>query len=160
MNCLMGEVATRRSTCSSNDQTGLKFMLGVNVSQHNFELTLRNFRAVDAGNRRGGVDAVEQGLPREVGVNEGRDDTDLGAAQPDADVLGSVLHEERHAITGLVAQPEKEVRDAVAVVLEIEEGPPLVLEDECRAIWASVHRALEHAWHGEVPPTVDSDEQE
>ena len=156
----MGEVATRRSTCSSNDQTGLKFMLGVNVSQHNFELTLRNFRAVDAGNRRGGVDAVEQGLPREVGVDEGRDDTDLGAAQPDADVLGSVLHEERHAITGLVAQPEKEVRDAVAVVLEIEEGPPLVLEDERRAIWASVHRALEHAWHGEVPPTVDSDEQE
>ena len=78
-------------------------MLGVNVSQHNFELTLRNFRAVDAGNRRGGVDAVEQGLPREVGVNEGGDDTDLGAAQPDTDVLGPVLHEESNTLTGLVA---------------------------------------------------------
>ena len=103
---------------------------------------------------------MEQGLSREVGVDEGGNDTNLGAAQPDADILGPVLHEERYAVSGLVAQPEEEVRDAVAVVLEIEEGPPLVLEDECRAFGAPFYSAPEHAWHGEVHVPVEGDEQE
>ena len=103
---------------------------------------------------------MEQGLPSEVGVDESGHDTNLGAAQPDADILGPVLHEERYAVAGLVAQPEKEVRDTVAVVLEIEEGPPLVLEDECRAVGAPLHSASKHARHGEVHAPVECDEQE
>ena len=129
-------------------------------SPYNFELTLCHFRAVDTGNCRGRVDAMEQGLPGEVGVDEGGHDTNLGAAQPDADILGSVLHEERYAVSGLVAQPEEEVRDAIAVVLEIEESPAPILEDECGAVWAPIHSPPEHARHGEVHLPVEHDEQE
>ena len=38
------------------------------------------------------VDAVEQGLAAEVGVDQGGDGAELGGGQPRNDVLGAVLH--------------------------------------------------------------------
>jgi hypothetical protein len=50
-------------------------------------------------------------------VDERRNETELGAAEPESDVLEPVLHEEGHAVAVLEAGAEEHVRHAVRVGL-------------------------------------------
>ena len=73
----------------------------------------------DDGGGGHGADAVQQRLAPEVEVDEGGHDADLGAAQPQPDVLWPVLHEQRHALPVLEAGLEKEVSKLVAVLVQL-----------------------------------------
>ena len=79
--------------------------------------------SIDHGSGFGHPDGVGQRLKSEVGVDEGRNEADLGEAEPDGDVLGPVLHEERDAVTALEALAwREEVGDAIAVLVDLEQG--------------------------------------
>ena len=65
------------------------------------------------------TDAVHQGFSPQVEVDEGGHEADLGAAQPQPDILRPVLHEQRHAVPVLEPGPEQEVRQLVAVLVQL-----------------------------------------
>ena len=65
------------------------------------------------------TDAVHQGFSPQVEVDEGGHEADLGAAQPEPDILRPVLHEQRHAVPVLEPGPEQEVRQLVAVLVQL-----------------------------------------
>ena len=85
------------------------------------KLTVLKFRAIDHGHRLGHPDGVGQRLKPEVGVDESGNEADLGEAEPDGDVLGPVLHEERDAVAALEALARREeVGHAIAVLVNLE----------------------------------------
>ena len=63
---------------------------------------------------------MHQGLPSQIEVDESRHHPDLSAAQPEANVLQSVLHEESHAVSVLEAGREEEVCQLVAVLVKLQ----------------------------------------
>ena len=72
--------------------------------------------------RRGGhgTDAVHQRLGPQVEVDEGGHEADLGAAQPQPDVLRPVLHEQRHTVPVLEPGVQEEVGQLVAVLVQLK----------------------------------------
>ena len=74
-----------------------------------------------------GTNAVHQRLPPQVEVDEGGDEADLGAAQPQPDVLGPVLHEQRHAVPMLEPGIEEEVSQLVAILIKLQRTEKAVL---------------------------------
>ena len=93
---------------------------------------------------------MEERLAAQIGVDQGGDDADLGAAQPEPDVLRAVVHEESDAVAGLEPAPEEEVRHAVGELLQVGEGPRLVLEDEGGAVGEPLGGVPEGPRHGHV----------
>ena len=73
----------------------------------------------DDGGGGHGADAVQQRLAPEVEIDEGGHDADLGAAQPQPDVLRLVLHEERHAVAVAEPRGQEIVRQPVAVLIQL-----------------------------------------
>ena len=65
-------------------------------------------------------------------IDQGRNEPELCAAQPQPDVFESVFHEECHAVAVLVAGPQEDVGDSVGVFFEIVETPRLIVEDKAR----------------------------
>ncbi len=116
------------------------------------------FWAVNEGCGRRGSDGMQEWLPHQVVVDQSWNETELCAAQPQADVFESVFHEERHAVAVLVSGAQEDVRYAVGVFLEIVEGPRLVFEDKARFVSMLLCSASKHFWHAKVLLLVEVDE--
>jgi len=101
---------------------------------------------------------MQEWLPHQVVVDQSWNETELCAAQPQADVFESVFHEERHAVAVLVSGAQEDVRYAVGVFLEIVEGPRLVFEDKARFVSMLLRSASKHFWHAKVLLLVEVDE--
>ena len=107
---------------------------------------------------------MQQRLAAEVEVDEGGHDADLGAAQPQPDVLRLVLHEERHAVAVAEPRGEEIVRQSVAVLVQLQqagsavplhrlgeesihchllEGPTFILKIQSDFIWVLFDSSLE-----------------
>lgn len=63
------------------------------------QTNLSNLSAKDHNLGIGDGDAVHEAAAHKVVVDEGNLDANLGQAKPGDDVLGPVLHHQRHAVT-------------------------------------------------------------
>lgn len=103
---------------------------------------------------------MQKALPREVGVDKRGDEANLGATEPQAHILGPVLHEKCHALAGLVALPQKVVGHAIAVGLQVAKCPHLVLENERCLLAVPADSSGEGLWDCHVAFLVVVDQGE
>jgi len=68
------------------------------------------------------LDAVDESLLLDGRVDHGNLDSDLGHAQPGDDELRAVLHKESDSVSSLQSLAQQEVRDLVALTLDVLEG--------------------------------------
>lgn len=93
---------------------------------------------------------MDEHLPAQIVVDQGGDDADLGQAQPEAGILGLVLHDEGDGVAALEAGPFEVGRDLVAQLLHVQERHPVVLHDEGGLVRVALDDCLEDFGHGEA----------
>ena len=81
----------------------------------------------------------------------------LGTAEPEPNVLGPVLHEERHTVAVPEAGADEEVGHPVAEFVQSPEGPRLLLEVKTDPVGVPPHGPVEDAGHRQVELLVQPD---
>ena len=106
--------------------------------------------AEDDSTRIRHLNGVHQGLLSEVVVDKGGDHAYLAKAKPHPHVLGTVLHEQGHHIAPLHALAQEEVGHSVSVLVELPEGPALVLKYEGQLVGVPVGSLLKQIRYSHV----------
>ncbi len=91
----------------------------------------------------GGVDTMGQPGPGQLGIDQGRRQSDLGHAEPDRQIVRPVLHEQGDRGTRLQPPVQRPGGIAVGPALEVGIGPALLLEQDRNPRGMTVDRRFE-----------------
>ena len=83
-----------------------------------------------------------QRLLSQVEIDQRRDDTNLGQAEPEADKLWPILHEDADVVPFTKTSFIEEVGHLVGVLFYLLKRPRLVFEDETRLLWVLLQLLL------------------
>jgi len=102
---------------------------------------------VSTGNDRLGVDHFERVLQRHVAqrvVDQCSDHSKSGQSHPDGDVLGSVGADQRNDIASSQAQFVENMRNLPTKIVDLPEGPYLLLKKQTRPVRILFGQFREH----------------